>query len=96
MLQKRPSMLLDEYSRQVTKAEIGFEIFPSDTRSNEANRHLRSLDGVIQILSDPSVRRMAVLFDPAKANISLILSVLESFAQNPRVVSVATPVARTV
>ncbi|MFQ5539317.1 MAG: hypothetical protein ACE5FB_02865, partial [Candidatus Binatia bacterium] len=77
-------------------AEIGFEIFPSDICSNEANRHLQSLDGVMQTLADPSVRRMAVLFDPAKANISLILSALEPLGLNPKLVSVTTPVTRTV
>ena len=88
-------MASNTHSGQATKAEIGFEIFPSDTRSNEANRHLQSLDGVIQILADRSVRRMAVLFDPTRANISLILSTLEPFGLNPRVVSVTTPVTRT-
>ena len=83
-------MQSNRYSGQATKAEIGFEKFPSDTRTVEANRLVQSLDGVIQILADRSVRRMAVLFDPARANISLILSTLEPFGLNPRVVSVTT------
>ena len=95
MLRILLSMQSDRYSGQATKAEIGFEIFPSDTRTVEANRLVQSLDGVIQILPDPPVRRMSVHFDPARANISLILLALESFGLNPRVVSVTTPVTRT-
>ncbi|MFQ5918334.1 MAG: hypothetical protein ACE5I0_11040, partial [Candidatus Binatia bacterium] len=75
---------------------IGFEKFPLDTRATEANNLVQSLDGVIQTLADPSVRRMAVLFDPAKASISLILSALEPLGLNPRLLSVTTPVTRTV
>ena len=89
-------MLSNTYSEQTTKAEIGFEKFPSDTRATEANNLVQSLDGVIQTLADPSVRRMAVLFDPAKANIPLILSALEPLGLNPKLVSVTTPVTRTV
>ncbi len=95
MLKKHLVMASDRHSGQATKAEIGFEIFPSDTRSNEANRLVQSLDGVIQILPDPPVRRMSVHFDPARANISLILSALEAFGLNPRVAFVRTPVKRT-
>ncbi len=85
-------MQSDRYSGQATKAEIGFEIFPSDTHTVEANRLVQSLDGVIQILADRSVRRMAVLFDPTIADLSLILSTLEPFCLNPKVISVTTPV----
>ena len=95
MLRLLSAMQSDRYSGQATKAEIGFEIFPSDNCAIEANRLVQSLDGVIQILPDPPVRRMAVHFDPARANISLILSALEHFGLNPRVVSVTTPVTRT-
>ncbi len=87
-------MLSNTYSAQTTRAEIGFEKYPSDTRATEANNLVQSLDGVIQTLADPSVRRMAVLFDPAKANISLILSALEPLGLNPRLVSVSTPLTR--
>jgi hypothetical protein len=85
-------MASNTHSSQATKAEIGFEIFPSDNCAIKANRLVQSLDGVIQILPDPPVRRMSVHFDPARANISLILSALEPFGLNPRVVSVTTPV----
>ncbi len=85
-------MASNTHSSRATKAEIGFEIFPSDNCAIEANRLVQSLDGVIQILPDPPVRRMSVHFDPARANISLILSALEPFGLNPRVVSVTTPV----
>ena len=95
MLRILPAMQSDRYSGQATKAEIGFEIFPSDYRVIEGKSLVQSLDGVIQILADRSVRRMAVLFDPTRANISLILSTLEPFGLNPRVVSVTTPVTRT-
>ena len=88
-------MASNTHSSRATKAEIGFEIFPSDTRTVEVNRLVQSLDGVIQILADRSVRRMAIFFDPARANISLILSTLEPFGLNPRVVSVTTPVTMT-
>ncbi len=89
-------MLSNTYSERTTKAEIGFEKFPSDIRAVEANSLVQSLDGVVQILADPSVRRMAVLFDPAKANISLILSALEPLGLNPSLVSVTTPVKRAI
>ena len=85
-------MASNTHISRATKVEIGFEIFPSDNCAIEANRLAQSLDGVIQILADRSVRRMAVLFDPTRANISLILSALESFGLNPRVISVTTPV----
>lgn len=88
-------MASNTHSRRATKAEIGFEMFPSYNCAIEANKLVQSLDGVIQILSDPPVRRMAVLFDPTRANISLILSALEPFGLNPRVVSVTTPLTRT-
>ena len=85
-------MASNTHISRATKVEIGFEIFPSDNCAIEANRLAQSLDGVIQILADRSVRRMAVLFDPTRANISLILSALEPFGLNPRVISVTTPV----
>ncbi len=85
-------MASNTHSSRATKAEIGFEIFPSDNCAIEANRLVQSLDGVIQILPDPPVRRMSVHFDPARANISLILSALEPFGLHPRVVSVTTQV----
>lgn len=84
-------MLSLNWNREATKAEIGFELFPCDSCATEADRVLRSLEGVIEILFDPAVRRIAVLFDPTRVNIPLILSTLEPFGQKPRVISVITP-----
>lgn len=84
-------MLSMNPNSQATKAEIGFEVFPCGPCAEEADRHLRSLDGVIQILFDPAVRRVAVLFDPTRVNTPLILSSLEPFATKPKVISVISP-----
>ena len=81
-------------TRQTTKAEIGFEVFPCGPCAEEADRLLKSLEGVIQIFIDPAVRRVAVLFDPARVNIPLILSTLEPFGLRPKVVSVITGLNR--
>ncbi|MFQ5902903.1 MAG: hypothetical protein ACE5JO_04360 [Candidatus Binatia bacterium] len=59
----------------------------------EADKLLRSLEGVIHIHFDPAVRRIAVLFDSTRVNIPLILSTLstlEPFDLKPRVISVIT------
>ena len=83
-------MLLDSFNRQATKAEIGFELFPCGSCATEADSLLRSLDGVIQILFDPAVQRVAVFFDPTKIDIPRILLTLEPFGLRPKVVSVIT------
>jgi len=87
----RPRMLLHGADRQATKAEIGFEVFPRDPCATEAGRLLRSLEGVIQVHFDPAVQRLAVLFDPARVTIPLILSTLEPLGLKPKLVSVITP-----
>lgn len=79
---------------QVSKAEIGFDVFPCGPCALEADKLLRSLDGVTQILFDPAVRRIAVHFDPSRVNLPLILSSLEPFGEKPRVVSVIVPMKR--
>ena len=84
-------MLLDNSNRQVTKAEIAFEVFPCGPCATEADGLLRSLEGVIQTLSDPPVRRIAVLFDPSRVDIPRILLTLEPFGLNPKVISVIIP-----
>lgn len=76
---------------QVSKAEIGFEVFPSGPCATEADSLLRSLEGVVHIIFDPAVRRLAVLFDPTKVDIPCILSILEPFGLKPRVISVICP-----
>ena len=92
LLLSPPTMLLNNPTGKATKAEIGFEVFPYGPCATEADRHLRSLEGVIDILFDASVRRVAVLFDPRKLDIPLIPSTLEPFGQKPKVVSVITPI----
>jgi hypothetical protein len=77
--------------KQLTRAEIGFEAFPCGPCATEADSLLRSLEGVTQIIFDPAVRRVAVLFDPTRVNILLILSTLEPFGLKPRVISVISP-----
>jgi hypothetical protein len=76
---------------QASKAEIGFETFPCGPCAVEADRVLRSLDGVIEAVFDDGVRRATVLFDPTRVNIPLILSTLQPFGLNPKVISVITP-----
>jgi hypothetical protein len=76
---------------QASKAEIGFETFPCGPCAVEADRVLRSLEGVIEIVFDDGVRRATVLFDPARVNIPLIISTLQPFCLNPKVVSVISP-----
>ncbi len=83
-------MLPPNTNRQATKAEIGFELFPCGPCAMEADKLLRSLEGMIHIHFDPAVQRVAVLFDPTKVNIPLILSTLEPFDLKPRVISVIT------
>ncbi len=85
-------MLRNNSNRQATKAEIGFELFPYGPCATEADRLLRSLEGVIQIFFDPAVRRIAVHFDSTRVNIPLILSTLELFGLKPRVISVITSI----
>jgi hypothetical protein len=84
------TMLPNNPTDQATRAEIAFKIFPCGPCAAEADRVLRSLEGVIQLFFDPAVQRVAVLFDPRKVNILLILSSLEPFCDKPRVVSVIT------
>jgi hypothetical protein len=74
-----------------SKAEIGFDTFPCGTCAVEADRHVRILDGVIEIFFDEAVRRAAVVFDPARVGIPLILSTLRPFCLNPKVISVTSP-----
>jgi hypothetical protein len=78
------------FCSHATKAEIGVELLSSDSRATEANRHLGSLEGVIQTLLDRSVRRIAILFDPERVDLALILSTLEPFDLQPKVMSVIT------
>lgn len=77
--------------KQATRAEICFEEFPRGPCATDADRALRSLAGVMQVLFDPCVRRALVLFDPARVNISHILSTLQPFAMKPKVTSVISP-----
>ena len=84
-------MLSLNFNKQATRVEIGFEAFPCGPCAAEADSLLRSLEGVIQIIFDPAVRRVAVLFDPTRVNIPLILSTLEPFGLKPRVISVISP-----
>ncbi|MGH7829127.1 MAG: hypothetical protein ACREP8_03015 [Candidatus Binatia bacterium] len=76
---------------QASRAEIGFDAFPCGPCAVEADRHLRTLDGVIEILFDEAVRRAAVVFDPRRVGIPLILSTLQPFCLNPKVISVISP-----
>lgn len=73
------------------KAEIGFECFPCGPCAEEANRVLNSLEGVVQTVVDPAVRRIAVHFDPTRVTLPLILSTLEPYGVKPKVVSVVSP-----
>lgn len=84
-------MLPSLSDKQATRAEIGFEEFPCGPCATDADRALRSLAGVIQVLFDPCVRRALVLFDPARVNLSHILSTLQPFATKPKVTSVISP-----
>lgn len=77
--------------KQPTKAEIGFEAFPCGPCAMEAHRVLASLEGITQILFDPGVRRVTVFFDPEKVDMPRILSTLDPFSPNPRVISVVIP-----
>jgi len=77
-------------NEEATKAEIGFDAFPCAPCAAEADRALKSLDGVGEIVVDPAVRRIAIYFDPERVGIPLILSTLEPFGARPRVVSVVS------
>jgi len=79
-------------SNQASKAEIGFETFPCGPCAVEADRVLRSLDGVIEAVFDDGVRRATVLFDPTRVNIPLILSTLQPLGLKPKIISVISPV----
>lgn len=88
-------MLPNNPTDQATKAEIAFKIFPRGPCAAEADSLLKSLEGVIQIIFDPAVRRIAVLFDPRKVKIPLILLTLEPFGLKPRVISMISPIKET-
>lgn len=77
-------------NKEATKAEIGFDAFPYGPCAAEADRALKSLEGVTVIVVDAAVRRIAVHFDPERIGIPLILSTLEPFGAKPRVVSVVS------
>lgn len=76
----------------MTRAEIGFETFPCGPCATEADKVLRSIEGVIEVLFDPCVRRASVFFDPGRVNTAHILTSLQPFATKPRVISVIAPV----
>jgi copper chaperone CopZ len=80
----------DTGNEEATKAEICFESFPCGSCAAEADRALKSIDGVAEIIVDPAVRRIAVYFDPERVGIPLILSALEPFGARPKVVSVVS------
>lgn len=76
--------------KEASRAEIGFDAFPCGPCAAEADRALKSLAGVTEIVVDPAVRRIAVHFDAERIGIPLILSTLEPFGAKPRVVSVVS------
>jgi len=80
-----------ETRRRVTRAEISFDTFPSDHSAFAARRALAAVEGVIDVLFDPCVRRAQLSFDPTKVCVSCLLATLQPFGPNPRVVSLATP-----
>ena len=77
-------------NKEATKAEIGFDAFPCGPCASEADRALKSLEGVTEIVVDAAVRRIAVHFDAERIGIPLILAALEPFGARPRVVSVVS------
>jgi len=77
-------------NKEATKAEIGFDSFPCGPCASEADRALKSLEGVTEIVVDAAVRRIAVHFDAERIGIPLILAALEPFGARPRVVSVVS------
>jgi len=77
-------------NKEATKAEIGFDAFPCGPCAAEADRALKSLEGVTEIVVDAAVRRIAVHFDAERIGIPLILAALEPFGARPRVVSVVS------
>ena len=82
--------------KQLAKAEVGFDSFPCGPCAEEADRVLSSLEGVVQTVVDPAVRRIAVHFDPARVGTALILSTLAPFGAKPKVVSVVSPMKEAV
>ena len=77
-----------------TRVEIAFEAFPCGPCASEAHKALTFLEGVVQIVFNPCVRRASVFFDPSMADIPLILSTLEPFCPNTRVISVMIPIKK--
>lgn len=77
-----------------TRVEIAFEAFPYGPCASEAHKALTFLEGVVQIVFNPCVRRASVFFDPSKIDIPLILSTLEPLCPNPRVISVTIPIKK--
>lgn len=86
----RSTMKSPASTGESSRAEIGFDSFPCGPCAAEADRALKSLEGVTEIVLDPAVRRIAVHFDPERIGIPLILSTLEPFGTKPRVVSVVS------
>lgn len=83
-----------EALRYLTRAEIAFDSFPCAPCAYEFQKTIRSTNGVIRILFDSCVRRVTVFFDPEIVDIPRILSTLDPFSPNPRVISVTIPMKK--
>lgn len=73
------------------RAEIAFDAFPAESSATALGNTLRSLAGVVGVDFDVGVRRVSVCFKPSIVNISILLTKLQPFGQNPRVVAVISP-----
>jgi len=77
-----------------TRAEIGFEEFPCGPCATEADRVLRSLEGVLEVHLNASVGRATIFFDPTRVKIPALLSTLQSLKLNPKLVSLIMPAGK--
>ncbi len=90
-VEEQQEIKTDKY---ITRAEVAFDSFPCAPCAYESRTTLCSTNGVIRIFLDPGVRRVTVFFDPEKVNIPQILSTLDPFSPNPRVISVTIPMKK--
>ena len=80
-----------EIDHSLTRVDISFGTFPRGPSRVEVDEALRSLNGIDGTEFHDSVGRISICFDPSKVSVSRILTSLEVFGGNPKVVSVISP-----